>query len=137
MNRLFGTVTVLETEGELSLVEVDVSGARLTSLVLESAGSAGYLAVGKPVTVFFKESEVSLALPPISGLSIRNRIACVIETVTEGRILSHLMLRCEAGALHSLISTHALRELRLSPGQAVEALIKATEVSLAEGHVRI
>jgi molybdate transport system regulatory protein len=137
MNRLQGIVTALETEGEISLVELDVRGLSLTSLVLESAHSAGYLVPGSPVTVYFKESEVSIALAPAQGLSIRNRIACKIQTVTEGRILSHLVLECPQTRLHSLISTRALRELGLQPGLAVHALIKATEVSLAEGHVRL
>jgi molybdate transport system regulatory protein len=134
MNRLQGTVTLLETEGEISLVEVDVRGEKLTSLVLESAASGAYLAPGRPVTVLFKESELSIALAPSPGISIRNRLPCVISSIRSGRILSHLVLEFKGSSLHSLISTHAVGELGLRPGLAVEALIKATEVSLAEGH---
>ncbi|HKP96474.1 MAG TPA: TOBE domain-containing protein [Fibrobacteria bacterium] len=137
MNRMHGTVIVLETEGEISLVEIAVEGARLTSLVLESEASAVYLAAGSPVTAFFKESEVSIAIAPASGLTIRNRIPCSILTVAEGRILSHLTLAWKGGTLHSLITTRALHELRLVPGLRVEALVKATEVSLAEGHAAL
>lgn len=134
MNRMPGTVAALETEGEISLVEVDVPGARLTALVLESAESAAYLAVGSPVTVLFKETEVSIALGTAPGLSIRNRLPCSIRSVAEGRILSHLILEGASGVVHSLITTRAVREMGLRPGLAVHALIKSTEVSLAVGH---
>lgn len=136
MNRLFGTVAELETEGEISRVGIDVAGTRLTSLVLEAADTAAYLAPGKPVTVLFKESEVSLAVGPEPRVSIRNRLACEVISLETGRILSHVVLGFAGSRLHSLISAQAVRELGLKPGLAVHALVKATEVGLAEGHVR-
>jgi molybdate transport system regulatory protein len=137
MNKLSGTVHSLESAGDICLVEVDVLGDLITSLVLEPAGADGYLAVGKPVSVLFKESEVSIATAPVAGISIRNRLACTIVSIAEGGILSHLGLEYKGQVLHSLITTRALRQLRLQNGQKVEALIKSTEVSLQEGHARI
>ena len=133
MNRLQGNVVAWETSGDLCLVEVEVAGARITSLVLESPETAGF-AAGKPVTVLFKESEVSLAASPTAGISIRNRLPCVVTAVVEGKILSHVVLDYRGHRLHSLITTHALRELALAQGREVTALIKSTEVSLLEGH---
>jgi molybdate transport system regulatory protein len=136
MNRLFGTVSDLETEGDFSLVGIDVSGARVTSLVLEDAASSAYLAPGNPVTVLFKESEVSLAAGPLPRVSIRNRLPCRVLSVATGGILSHVVLEFAGDRLHAVISAQAARELGLGPGVPVHALIKATEVGLAEGHVR-
>ena len=135
MNRLFGTVAELETEGEITRVVIDASGTRLTSLVLETADSAAYLTPGNPVTVLFKESEVSLAIGPEPLISIRNRLPCEVASLDAGRILAHVELRYRETRLHSLISTQAARELGLRPGLPVYALIKATEIGLAEGHV--
>ncbi len=135
MNKLKGTVTRLEIEGGISLVEADVLGERFTALVLESAETAGYLAVGSRIQVQFKEAEVSIALPaPGFTVSIRNRIPCVVRSITQGKILSHLILDFHGSDMHSLISTRAVAELGLRPGLAVQALIKATEVGLAEDH---
>lgn len=137
MNRLRGTITALESEGDLSLVEIDAGGIRLSSLVLESERSAAWLAPGTAVTVLFKESEVALAAGDpamLARLSIRNRIPCAVRAVTAGRILAHIELDCGSTILHALISARACAELGLAPGMAVTALIKATEVSLAEGH---
>ena len=135
MNRLFGKVADFETEGEISLVRVEVAGARVAALVLESAGSAGYLKPGSPVTVLFKESEVSLAAGPAFPISIRNRLPCRVVSLALGGLLAHVALDFGGNRLHSLISAEAARELDLRPGTAVQALIKATEVGLAEGHV--
>lgn len=134
MNRLYGTVTGSETEGEISLVDVDVSGARITALVLEPLPSAAYLAPGKPVTVLFKESEVSLALGPLPRISIRNRVACEVVSIETAGLLAHATLAFGTDRLHALVSARAARELELRPGARVHALIKATEVGLAEGH---
>jgi molybdate transport system regulatory protein len=136
MNRLFGTVTELETEGEISRVGIDVAGTRLTSLVLEAADTAAYLAPGSPVTVLFKESEVSLAVGAEPRISIRNRLPCEVVSLQAGRILAHVVLSFAETRLHSLISAQAARELGLQAGLSVYALVKATEVGLAEGHVR-
>ncbi len=135
MNRLFGKVAECKTEGDISLVGVDVAGSRITSLVIESADTATYLAPGSPVTVLFKESEVSLAVGPAPRISIRNRLPCEVVSLTGSGILAHVVLTFGGTLLHSLISVQAARELGLQPGSLVHALIKATEVGLAEGHV--
>jgi molybdate transport system regulatory protein len=137
MNRFFGTVSDLESEGEFSLVGIDVAGMRLASIVLETAASSAYLAPGNPVTVLFKESEVSLGVGPEPRVSIRNRLPCEVVTVTEGGILAHVVLACAGSRMHSIISARAAREMGLGPGMPVYALIKATDVALAEGHVRL
>jgi molybdate transport system regulatory protein len=135
MNRLFGKVADCKTEGEISLVGIDVSGSRITSLVLESSDSAAYLAPGSPVTVLFKESEVALAVGPALRISIRNQLPCEVVSLTGSGILAHVVLAYGGSLLHSLISAQAARDLGLRPGAPVHALIKATEVGLAEGHV--
>lgn len=140
MNRLRGLVAALEGEGDLSLVEVDVpaaGGARLSSLVLEAAGTSAWLAPGRPVTVLFKESEVALAaIDPgrLGPISIRNRLPCTVRAVAAGRILAHVELACGDAVLHALISAKACAEMGLAAGRPVTALIKSTEVSLGEGH---
>src|SRR3954466_11641682 len=92
MNRLFGTVSELECEGEFSLVGIDVAGMRLSSIVLETAASSAYLAPGNPIPVLFKESEVSLAVGPEPRVSIRNRLPCEVVSVSEGGILAHVVV---------------------------------------------
>ncbi len=132
MNKIPGTVTSIQSEGAISLVEVNAFGVTLSALVLESANTCAYLQIGMPVMAFFKESEASLCLLPVTGLSIRNRIPCEIKSITKGNILCHLALEWDGGILHSLITLRAFQELKLIQGMNVIALIKSTEVSLAD-----
>lgn len=134
MNKIPAIVTSLQTEGEISLVEVSAFGITISALVLESANTCAYLQIGMPVVVFFKESEASLCLSPVTGLSIRNRIPCKIESINKGRILCHLSLAWQGGVFHSLITLRAFDELKLIQGMSVVALIKSTEVSLSDSH---
>lgn len=131
MNKLAGIVVGVESEGDISLVEVDVQGTRLFSLVVETPESADYLEPGKTLFVMFKESEVSLAIPPLSAISIRNRLPCRVRRVTAGKLLAHLEIEHKAGPIQALITTRALRDLGLDPGDDVLALVKSTEVVLS------
>jgi molybdopterin-binding protein len=134
MNRFFGTVLGLETSGEISLVDVDVGGAIFTSLVLETETSSEYLKPGTKVMVFFKESEVALATGDSLAISIRNQIKCQAASVKAEGLLAHATLSFSGKMLHALITARAARQLDLSFGATVYALIKSTDVSLAAGH---
>jgi molybdate transport system regulatory protein len=133
MNRLEGVVAARAAEGGVSLVEVDVGGAVLSALTLEAPD---WLAPGCPAAAVFKESEVALAAGPaaaaLAGLSIRNRLPCTVRAVRAGRILAHVELDWRGKALHALISARSCADLALAPGMPVVALIKSTEVALAE-----
>lgn len=133
MNRLDGTVTAIESNGFVSLVDVAAGQHAFTALLLESPASAPYLAVGRAVTVLFKETEVSLAKSLAGELSLRNRIPAKVVSVRRGDILSEVVLDGGAGvSLTSIVTTRAVGRLSLAPGDEVEALIKANEVSLTE-----
>ena len=66
-------------------------------------------------------------------LSARNRVRARVTDVKLGSIASEVIMRFEApGRLTSIISNEAVEDLDLSPGDEVEAIIKATEIVLAK-----
>lgn len=66
-------------------------------------------------------------------LSARNRIEARVSQVKVGDIASEVKLVTTAkGALTSIISNDAVRDLGLKEGDEVEAVIKATEVMIAK-----
>lgn len=66
-------------------------------------------------------------------LSARNRIRARILEVREGPITSEVKMEIRGpGRLTSIISNEAVQDLRLRPGDEVEAIVKATEVVLAK-----
>ncbi len=134
MNQLRGRITSIESSEHLSLVEVTVGGDTFTALLVETPAGTPYLATGNPVVVLFKETEVSLAKNLSGEISLRNRIPGTVRRVRHGQLLSEVALDCHGQEIVSVITSRAVARLGLREGDAVEALIKANEVSLMEGH---
>ncbi|MEY9846954.1 molybdopterin-binding protein [Streptacidiphilus sp. MAP5-3] len=71
-----------------------------------------------------------------STLSIRNQIPGTVTSVTKGTAMAQVKARLTGGqVVTAAITTDAADELKLAEGTAVQAVIKATEVSLATGSV--
>ena len=132
MSTLRGRITAIEFNDHVSLVDVDVSGDILTATLLETPDDAPYLKVGNSVDVLFKETEVSLA-KNLSGLiSLRNRMMTKVRLVRSGVILSEVVLDYRGQTIRSIITTRSIKRLAINPGDEVEALVKANELTLME-----
>lgn len=132
MNRLRGRITSIQSNDHVSLVDVEVSGDIFTATLLETPEDAPYLRLGNVVDVLFKETEVSLA-KGLSGLiSLRNRVNTTVKQVRSGVILSEVVLDYRGQRISSIITTGSIRRLDIKPGDEVEALVKANEVTLME-----
>ena len=132
MNRLRGHITRIESNDHVSLVDVDVSGDTFTATLLETPDDAPYLKVGNPVEILFKETEVSLAINLSGLISLRNRVNTTVTLVREGVILSEVVLEYRGQTISSIITTGSIKRLGIKPGDRVEALVKANEVTLRE-----
>ncbi|MEU9632025.1 TOBE domain-containing protein [Streptomyces luteogriseus] len=70
------------------------------------------------------------------SLSIRNQLPGTVTTVTPGEAMATVRVRLNGGQdLTAAITREAAEDLRLTPGTAVRALMKSTEVSLATAPV--
>ncbi len=134
MNRLNGTIAAIECNRHMSLVDVVVSGDVFSATLLETPEMAGYLRVGANVTLLFKETEVALAKNLSGAISLRNRFGVTVNGIERGDILSAVALDYAGQALTSVITTRAVDRLQLVVGETVEALVKANEIALMEGH---
>ena len=69
-------------------------------------------------------------------LSIRNQLPGTVTAVTPGEAMAVVKVHLAGGQdLTASITLDAVTELGLTPGAAVHALVKSTEVSLATGRV--
>jgi len=134
MNQLKGTITAIESNGHMSLVDVAVGGDMFSATLLEAPETVDYLKAGSPVTLLFKETEVALAKDLNGLISLRNRFAATVQDIERGDILSAIKLEYAGYALTSIITTRSVARLQLVAGDKVEALIKANEIVLMEGH---
>ena len=132
MNRLNGKIIAVQSSGHLSLVDVDVDGDNFTSIVVETPQSAPYLASGNAILILFKETEVSLAKNLRGLISLRNRMPSVIRSIDHGALLSAITLDYKGKQIVSVITTRSVERLALKPGDEVEGLVKANELTLME-----
>ncbi|MBB3196793.1 TOBE domain-containing protein [Roseateles terrae] len=68
----------------------------------------------------------------ISAINVRNQFRGTIKEIIEGPVVSEVDVLTTAGlVVTSVITTRSVKELKLTVGKEVVALVKSTEVSLA------
>ncbi len=133
MNSLNGHITHIKVNGSLSLVTIGLGkNATIQSIVIETPKTATYLQTGKPVKVFFKETEVIIGNNENHAITLQNRILGTIEEIEKGTLLSKVSIDSDAGKLISVISTDSCEYLNLKKGDMVFAMVKLNEIMLSE-----
>ena len=62
--------------------------------------------------------------------SIRNRLPGTIEKIVSDKVVSEVTIQTAVGIVTSIITTGSVQRMNLKEGDAVFAIIKATEVSI-------
>lgn len=71
---------------------------------------------------------------PNSGKgSARNRLVGLVTSVTSDTVMSQVEMQCGPHRIVSLMSTEAVRELKLEQGSVATAVVKATTVIVESG----
>jgi molybdopterin-binding protein len=68
--------------------------------------------------------------PNVMSTSIRNRLPGTIEQIVSDKVVSEIVINTAAGPVTSIITTGSVKRMNLKKGDAVFAIIKATEVSV-------
>jgi molybdate transport system regulatory protein len=132
MNKLRGRVDKVESNGQISLVDIDILGVSCTATLLEAPDSAPYMQIGAEVAVMFKETEVSVAKGLSGKISLRNRFPVTVKAIQLGELISAIELEFSGLTIQSVITSRAVNLLELVVGDQVEALVKANEIMLGE-----
>ncbi len=116
-------------EGTIAAVGMDgLATVALPGAMVEIA-SAG-LVSGQRVRLRIRAGDVAIATAPVTAISVRNRIDCVITAlwpVSDGPSME-VGLAAGGANLIALVTKRSAAELGLAPGMAVTALIKAVSV---------
>ncbi|MGI9543650.1 MAG: TOBE domain-containing protein [Cyclobacteriaceae bacterium] len=131
MNILEGKIKAIKVDGHLSLVRIEVGTTVLTSIVIDTPATASYLAPQHAVKVIFKETEVMLGKGTEHPISLQNRLIGRVKSIESGQLLSKLVLDTSAGSVTSIITTNAVKQLELTEGAEVTAMIKTNEMMLS------
>lgn len=131
MNKYQGAITRVESDGALSIVHVDVRGQHFSAIIIDTPDSKPYLKAGASVYVIFKETEVVLGKNVEGHISLRNKIKGTITKLENGSLLSKVTIQAAIGDVTSIITTNAIKTMKLEVGSGVQAMIKTNEVMLS------
>ena len=130
MNKIKGSISSIITHENLSLIYVLVNNATVTSITLDN--SKDLLKINHDVFVVFKETEVIIGLGKEHAISMQNKFFGSITSIDSNVVLSKLIINTTIGEITSIITTNAVKQLKLIVGTEVTAMIKTNEILLLE-----
>lgn len=128
MNTLKAQVTQIDSMDNLTIVKFDYEG---TALSMMSLGLKD-VKVGSQVILSINASHIAIGKDLKGDISLSNRFDCVIKALDKGKLLSSLKLSINEDCLSSIITTSSVNRLNLNVGDEVQALVKASEISIKE-----
>lgn len=132
MNILKGHIDSILVNGELSIVKVKVGNVLFSTILIDTPDTAPYLTLGNEVRVIFKETEVILGVGDMRGISLRNKIKGTVSHIESDMLLSKVTIDSEIGKITSLITSNAVKQLKIVLGLELTAMIKTNELMLSK-----
>lgn len=116
---------VLAHDDAAMLTRIDLGGARLSAPINRR------LPIGAEVNIWIDARDVAIALEPPRGLSIRNALPAVVETIAPRHAspMAEVSMRVNGAVLRAELTRAAVNELGVAPGQEVTALVKTARIA--------
>ncbi len=131
MNCLDGQIVNLISDKNMTIIDMNVSGSSLKTIIIETFDTASFLKIGNQLSVMFKETEVNIAKDFTGKISFQNRLNCSVKSINKGKLLSQITLNFHSHDISAIIATSECDGLELKENDTVLALIKATEIMVA------
>jgi len=128
MNTLKAQVTQIDSMDNLAIVKFDYQGLALSMMSLGIKD----LKVESQVIISINASHIAIGKDLKGDISLSNKFDCVIKELDKGELLSSIKLRINDDCLTSIITTSSVNRLNLQVGDEVQALVKASEISIKE-----
>lgn len=133
-NVLKGTVTAVAEGAVNGVVTIDVGGRSVKADITMDAIRDLGLEAGVPAYAVVKATNVMFAAggEKISGLSARNQLPGVVDSIEKGAVNGHVALKLADGTVvKGGITNEAIDELGLAVGEPAVAIVKSTDVMVA------
>ncbi len=132
MNILKGNISSIKVNGDLSIVKVDLGGPIFSTILIDTPETADFLKIDNEVKVIFKETEVILGVGDMSGISLRNKLPGKVHRIESDELLTKVTIKTDLGFISSIITTNAVKQLNISVGLELSAMIKTNEMMLSK-----
>jgi len=130
-NQIVGKVSEIKNGPVNSeIVVATASGDKIVSVITHSAVETLGLKVGSEAICIFKAQSVLLAKAEIAlAVSARNKIKGTIAEIKDGAVNCEIVIATPAGlTVTAIVTEDAKKELSLSKGDTVYAIIKASSI---------
>ena len=131
-NQLVGKVIEINEGAVNSVVKIELSnGQVVTSTITKEAVKELGLTVGCEAVAVIKATSVMVSTNP-NGLSARNKLNGKVAAINEGAVNTVVKVELEGGqVISSAITCEAVKELGLTVGADVTAIVKSTSVMIS------
>lgn len=129
MSKIVATVQKIQNIDNLHIVSFLCDDVKLKMMSLDISAN---IKEGKKVLLNTKPSSISLARDLQGQISISNKLDVKIISILKGELLSIITLDFKGFKLESLLTTVSVEQMDLKEGEELNALIKASELYIAE-----
>lgn len=133
MNKLTAIIQGVQVSPYMAVISAIHQGDVFSAAIQETAAGAMRFKEGQKVTLVFKETEVFLAKGLAGKISIRNRGQAVVKSVETAGVLTRVAMDYKGGRIAAVITAQGALSLDIKPGDHIEWLVKANEVSVIGG----
>jgi len=129
MSHLIARVVEIQSSENINIVKFELESQTLSMMSLDISSE---IYIGRKVKLLVNSSHVAIAKNLSGELSYANQIRAKIETLREGKLLTHVTLAFGEARLESIITKESSLAMKLSVNESVTILIKASELSICE-----
>ncbi len=129
MNKISATVVTIQNVQNLTQVTFATAAGELKMMGLELPQD---IKQNTQVILTCKATNIAIAKRSDTMLSFSNQLRVTIKAIEMGELLCSLLLAYDETLLESIITADSARRMQLQVGESVTALIKSSDLSIAE-----
>lgn len=129
MNRFEATVTKIQTEQNLNIVNFEFESHKLAMMSLDLDER---LKPSSIVLLSVKPTHIAIAKEFSGVVSYSNQLDSKIVEVQNGKLLSSIKLSVNGKLFESIITKESSKRMNLEVGDMVKIFIKASDLSISE-----
>ncbi len=111
-------------------VQIQWKSIPLSVVITKASCEDMHLSEGDSITVLIKGTDVMLAKSFSGMISARNRVSGIVKRIIEGDVVSKVFVESQEEVLHAVITNTSLKEMDISEGNEITAIVKSTELIL-------
>lgn len=129
-SKVCGTITRVVKGHIHANVQILWKSIPLSVVITKASCEDMHLSEGDAITVLIKGTDVMLAKSFSGLISARNRVSGVVKQIVQGDVVSKVFVESQEETLHAIITNTSLKEMDISEGNEVMAIVKSTELIL-------